>query len=229
MATKLLERVKSYDKIAMNQGVVLDFPLFEGTGNIIHDVSKYHSNGVITGASWAAGLHGHALDFDPTIPSYVEIPAAHTQLDFTAEAFSIIARIKINDLSTNRQIYCRGVNIEDGYYIGVRTDGAIRFTTAQSGVVQQSYSDAGGIVIDTWYTIGVSRDGASGKIYVAGVDVTETPAVHINPATSARTAKIGIYDTLTINKLDGKIEFLRIFGGVALSEADHLAWHNKLA
>ena len=84
-------KMPTYVKLAEAFGV--------GAGTDLFDKSRFRSHGAITGAVWAAGLHGYCLDFDPTIPSYVEIPAAHTQLDFTSEDFSLIARIYIDDLS----------------------------------------------------------------------------------------------------------------------------------
>ena len=87
----------------------------------------------------------------------------------------------------------------------------------------------GDMVTGTWYTVGVSRDGAAARIYVNGVDEVRVEGTHINPLTSARSAKIGIHDDKASNPFDGQIEFLRIFGGIALSASEHLAYHNALA
>ena len=207
----------------------LDMAFGVGAGAVLGDKSRYRSHGAITGASWAAGLHGYCLDFNPALPSYVEIPAAHTQLNFTAEDFSLTARIYIDSMPVAPQIFGRGKTNKDGYELFVYTDGRIVFYTDQAAANQQTLSAVGDIVVATWYTLGVSRAGASVRLYRNGVDVTATPGVHINPLTCARTAKIGIYDDLSGAPLDGKIEFLRIFRGIALAASEHLAWHNALA
>jgi len=47
--------VKLYDRLPLNQGVVFDLPMFEGTGTLVRDISKTHANGVFgTGAATPA-------------------------------------------------------------------------------------------------------------------------------------------------------------------------------
>ena len=211
----------SYLALAMAFGV--------GAGTSLYDKSRYRSHGAITGASWAAGVHGYCLDFNAALPSYVEIPAAHTQLEFTAEDFSIIVRVNFDALAAFEKVFIRGLFNTDGYLLHVDRTGLILLATNQALANQCSFSNAGMIVPGTWYTIGCSRSGAVGKVYRNGVDITTTSAVHINPATCARTAKIGIDDNKVDSPVDGKIEFLRIFRGIALQASEHLAWHNALA
>lgn len=195
----------------------------------LFDKSRYRSHGTITGAAWATGLHGKALDFVGATPSYVEIAAAYDQLDFTSEDFSIIARIKADSLVIFPFVFTRGVYVVDGYEFYIRDAGNIRVRTNQASASQQTTSSAGGVVIGTWYTIGFSRSGEDVSLFIDGVEDTLTPGVHIDPKTSSRTAKIGIYDDKSSQALDGKIEFLRIFRGIALPASTHLAYHNALA
>jgi len=210
----------SYVKLAEAFGV--------GAGTDLFDKSRYRSHGAITGAAWAAGVHGFCLDFNPATPSYVLIPAAHTQLNFIADDFSIIARIYVDDLTIHRSVFVRGVWDDDGWLFTIRSAGQMRFMTFQALANQFTQSAAADIVIGTWYTVGFSRAGANARVYRNGVDVTAVPGVHINPATCARSAKIGIWDDVLTQPFDGKIEFLRVFGGIALAASEHLAWHNAL-
>jgi len=202
-----------------------------GAGNaaILGDKSRYRSHGAITTAVVAAGLHGLCLDFDPTTPDYVIIPAAHTQLNFIAGDFSIIARVRFDSLAVNREIFCRGLFTATGYDFLAFSTGQIVFRTWQALGNQESRSSVGSIIINTWYTAGISRTGASVRVYVDGIEDTFLAGVHINPVTCARSAKIGIYEDLATFPYDGRIEFLRVFGGIALQPSEHLAWHNALA
>jgi len=200
-----------------------------GAGTSLLDKSRYRSHGAITGAVWAAGLHGYCLDFNPALPSHVVIPAAHTQLNFTSRDFSMIVRVKFDSLATHRTILERGAINTDGYLFWVNDAGSMEAYTSQALASQWSNSAAGSIVIDTWYTLGLSRHGASMRLHRNGLDITNIEGVHINPATCARSAKIGIRDDLVGNPADGQMEFLRIFGGIALPASSHLAWHNALA
>ena len=224
----LLPRVKvpvlpmpSYVKLAMAFGV--------GAGATLFDKSRYRSHGAITTAAWAAGLHGYCLDFNAANPDYVEIPAAHTQLNFISQDFSGVARIRCDNLAGNNTIFCRGLSLTDGYFWYISSTGYLEFRTCNAPAEQRTYSNVGDFVINTWYTVGFTRNGASVKLYRNGVELGYfVVGVHIDPATCARTAKIGIFDDLTTLVHDGKIEFLRIFQ-VALAASEHLAWHNALA
>lgn len=214
-------KLPSYVKLDMAFGV--------GAGSSLFDKSRYRSHGTISGAAWATGLHGKCLDFNPATPSYVEIPAAYDQLDFTSEDFSIIARINLDDLTDNRMVFMRSELNANGYFFRIGSDGTIQAWTSQAGAYQYSYSLPADIVTGSYFTVGCSRDGASIRLYRNGVDKTNTVGDHINPVTSPESALIGVWQGKVLNPFDGKIEFLRVFGGIALSASEHLAWHNALA
>lgn len=214
---------------ALPSYVKLDMAFGVGAGGQLFDKSRYRSHGAINGPEWAAGLHGYCLDFVPGTLDHVLIPAAYTHLDFTADDFSIIARIKADSLIGNPQLFCRAFASADGYYLRLRDTGRIDFATNQLAASQTTISAVGEIVVANWYTVGMSRVVGAVTLFKNGVDVTAVPDIHENPLTCARSAKIGIYDTLLVAPFDGKIEFLRIFGGVALQPSEHLAWHRALA
>uniref|UniRef100_A0A6M3XQ34 Putative lectin/glucanase superfamily protein n=1 Tax=viral metagenome TaxID=1070528 RepID=A0A6M3XQ34_9ZZZZ len=199
-----------------------------GTGTKLPDLSRYRAHGTISGADWATGAHGKCLDFDSSVPDFVKIPASYTHLNFISEDFSIICRVYPDDISSQPELFGRGRNNNEGYYLWVYSNGAIYFRTNQSGARQDTISSAGDISTGAWYTVGVSRDGAAAAIYLNGVDVTATAATHVDPATCSRAAYIGVYDDEALLAFDGKIEFLRIFGR-ALPASEHLAYHNALA
>lgn len=215
-----LER-PSYEVLNMAFGV--------GAGAILGDKSRYRSHGTITTATWAAGVHGYCLDFNQANPDYVSIPAAHTQLNFIAEDFSYIARVRVDALAQTPGLTCRGLHNTDGWFVQIAIGGQVQVFTNQALAAQFSTSSAGSIVAGNWYTIGFSRAGASVNLYINGVLDTPVAGVHINPLTSARIARIGIYDDTVGNPLDGRMEFLRIFRGIALAASEHLAWHRALA
>jgi len=213
--------VPSYIKLDMAFGL--------GSGTTLFDKSRYRSHGTIYGADWAAGLHGYALDFDAASRDYVLILSRYTQVDFTSEKYSIIARIYPTSLATQRFIITRRIASVSGWDFRIQIDGRISAFTTQAGANQQSHSAVGDITTNSWFTVGLSRNGASIRLFVNGVDKTTTAATHIDPATSGALCLIGIYQDGATYPFDGKIEFLRIFGGVALSTSEHLAYHNALA
>lgn len=215
-------------------GIVLDSGLHVGPeppATVLYDRSRYRSNGDFASdghPNWVQRPSGlWVLDFDSGTPDYVEISAATTkQLNFTSEDFSIVARVYPDVISTNPFIFIRGDNLVDGYAL-LFFGSKVLFYTFQSGVWQQTLSTAGGITTANWYTIGISRVGASVKTYLDGVDDTDAAGTHINPATCARSAKIGVQDDKSTQPLDGKIAFLRIYK-YALSAGQHNKIHNVL-
>lgn len=209
--------------------IALDMAFGVGAGAVLGDKSRYNSHGAITTATWVAGVHGMRLNFVPGNPDYVTIPAANTQLDFTAEDFSIVCRLRIDDRTVNRTILNRGVSLTDGYVFLVLAGGQLLFVTSQAALNQQTASIGAATAINTEYTIGMSRIGADVTIYRNGIDITGIAGVHIDPLTAARDATIGIRADLVSNPWDGQIEFFRIFRNVALTTSEHLAWHNALA
>lgn len=217
----IVPKPPSYLKLDMAFGI--------GAGTTLFDESRYRSHGTISGADWADGAHGKCLDFELSDKDYVSIAAAYDQLDFTTEDFSIIARVYLESLTATAIPFIRGSYDADGSELQITSAGSLLIRTNQSTGHQDSHSAAGAIVTGAWYTIGFSRDGASIIPYKNGVDIHSTVGVHQNPDTSARLAYIGAYDGGAALNLDGKIEFLRVFGGIALPASTHLAWHNALA
>ncbi len=199
-----------------------------GAGTKLYDKSRYHTHGTISGAAWATGLHGTCLSFNATTPDYVEITPTPSQLNFTSEGFSIVMRVYLHAQTNWSYLLARGLNNNDGYYLHNGADGSLDFATCQSGATQDTLCAAGTLTTNTWYTIGISRDGSSVKIYVNGVDVTATAGTHVNPTTCARTTKLMIHDNKSSSPTDGLVDFFAVFG-VALTASEQLAWHNALA
>ncbi len=212
-------------KTALSMGV-------EPADLVLTDKSRYRSNGDFRAAGqpdWVRLPSGlWVLDFNPDNPDYVEIPASHTQLNFTSEDFSLVARVKVDDLTTIRYLFTRGLINTDGWFTYILSNGQVSVFTNQAAAFQVSRSSAGAIVTGVWYTVGFSRAGASVRIYVDGVDDTDTVGVHIDPLTNARAAKIGVHDDLTQWPLDGKIAYLEIVK-YALSAGQHLKKHIELS
>jgi len=199
-----------------------------GSGSKLYDRSRYRNHGDISGAAWAAGLHGYCLDFDAALPSYVEIPATATQLNFTSEPFSIVARIYPTAFTGGRCIYERGQIAVDGYLFMLGSPGALYCYVSQAGAFQENHTGVNVLTANAWSTIGISRSGVRIRFYINGVDSTSTLNDITDPASCARTAKIAIRNDLATTPFDGLIEFLRIFS-IALSASEHLGWHNALS
>lgn len=201
--------------------LVLYLPLYLLKGTKFKSVDRYASTCTVTGATWKP----NGRDFNSATPDYIEIPSTETQLNFTSEDFSIVARAKLDAISSYHSIFMRGLWNTDGYWFTIDVNGALQFLTFQAGANQLSDTDDSKVTTATWYTFGLSRDGSSGKVFINGVDETTTSGSHTNPKTSSRTAKIGIYDSKVAYPFDGKIYLLAVWGK-ALSTEEHLHMHN---
>ena len=187
--------------------------------------SRYSSNGTITTATWQRLQTGlWALDFNSDTPDHVEITCP--QCNFTSEDYSIVTGIKIDDLSAFGEIFIRGLIATDGFDFVLSPPGQVLASTFQAAASQYSRTPTGILSINTWYTLGLSRSGNSIKVFVDGIDETTFAGVHVDPLTSARTAKIGVCDDLTTYPFDGQIAFLKVFN-YTLSAAQHYKIHQS--
>ncbi|MCK4722488.1 MAG: hypothetical protein KAT75_04250 [Dehalococcoidia bacterium] len=209
--------------------IALDLAFGAGNPAILGDKSRYNSHGIIVGAVPAIGLHGLCLDFNAAGPDRVRFPwATCTQLAFTGEDFSFVIRIRFDSLVGSPQIVSKYLWNTHGYWFRCNAGGDLSVLTFQAAANQSSSSALGSVVINTWYTLGVSRNGASIRIYQNGVDITAVAGVHINPVLTNRNFLLGCDNAIAAGH-DGLIEFFRAFTGVALATSEHLAWHNALA
>lgn len=172
-------------------------------------------------------------DFNAGTPSYIEL-ASETVMDFTSGDFSIIMRMKFGVIDTIMRPLVRGEPTADGWWFYKPADNTIQFFTAQSGA-QQSVTSSTSVTTDIWYTLGFSRSGigsgaagASGiVIYINGTNDTPILGNHTDPATCARTLKIGIRDNKTGNPFDGIIQDVLVYNKtLSASAQQHI--HNIL-
>ena len=150
------------------------------------------NNGAITGATWevlSSGLPILRYDGDN---DYID-GGTNSLLNFTTGAFTISIWVKPANLAQYAFLFCRGLDKVDGYYLAQNSAGLV-FATSQALVAQ--VTSAVNCVSTSWQNIMVVRDGASVRLLVNGVDVVSSAGTHINPTTSARSLKIGVYDNL---------------------------------
>ena len=206
-------------------GLVLYLPLWALKNNTtFRSVDANRMTTTVNGATNIWTPNGR--NFTPGTPDYLEIAAAYTQLDFTSEDFSIIARIKIDDLTSTQRIIIRGLRDNDGYELYIQATGSVRFITNQATAFQYTDSFTGQVTTTAYYTVGISRSGTSVIPFIDGVNKRDIAGTHTNPLTSTRSAKVGIADNLIDNPFDGKIQFVMAYNR-ALSAGEHLDIHNR--
>ncbi len=145
-----------------SQNLISKWDLNEGTGNIASDAVGGNT-GTILGAYWLPGISGTCLSFDGE-NDYVSIPNNAT-LNFTNK-LTIMAWAKPHEYK-EAKIAQKGD--WDGHGIGITKwngwKGHIRLDSETSVSVESS---SGRPILDEWYHISVTYDGASLKLYING-------------------------------------------------------------
>ena len=204
------------------EGLVLYLPLWAIQNNVaFQSVDAYKSLCANTTSRWTPS----GRDFTSATPDYLEVTCP--QCCFTSEDYSIVARVKFDDVSGFREIFIRGLLGTDGYGF-VLVSGQVMGSTFQAGASQYSRTPVSFLSADTGYTLGLSRTGNSIRIYADGADETTVVGTHTNPLTNARTAKIGVYDDKTTYPLDGQIQDVLVYNR-CLPAVEHLDMHNRLS
>lgn len=205
-----------YDKYSINHQLLFDLTLEETVGGdlaYVYDRAKPHHRCVLHGATigWTLMPSGLTV-IDCTVDDWIDCLAADTgDLDFVAGDFSMGMWVNLDDLSANRMLLCRGLLNIDGWHCAILMDGSVVFYTSQLGANQSSLSALAQIIVGTSYLIGFSRSGASIKIFINGVEVTNTIGVHTNPLTADRELHIGIYDNEAGSPWNGQLWRPRIW------------------
>jgi hypothetical protein len=189
-----------------------------GAGSTLADFSTNNATGTAklwgggntaTDSAHVAGKYGNGFSFDGG-DDYIDA-GNNSAFNFTSQDFSIAMWIKPDTVSTEKILFSKGLYQTDGYYLYQTATAGLSLKTNQSGVAQTSTTSNGSISSGQWQHVVVTRAGSTVTIYVNGMDTTSTHATHINPTTSARTAKIGMYDSLNYLGYDGTMDDVRVY------------------
>ncbi len=166
---------KSYDKLDINVGIVLDLPHFEGAGLAVHDVSRYHQECALTHAPvWtqlASGIWVLAYD---GANDYLQCPAAEsTALNFTTEDFTLLAWVYAGPTAgAADMIMCQSqIDVCGWEFYAFHDTLSLNLRTNQAGS-HTGIGAAGCYTRSQWFLAGVTRKGATGQFYVNGNPVT---------------------------------------------------------
>ena len=132
-----------------------------------------------------------------------------TVLGFTSQDFTIEAWIRADNVTGGMIIFQRCSWKYDGYRLRTEPSGILSCATYQSGTSQISRTSSDVLTAGKWYHVAVVRQGASVRLWVDGVDKTDTAGSHIDPAYVAnRVAQIG---SSVPDMLDGCISEVRVW------------------
>ena len=229
--------VKSYDKIDVNFGILLDLPFNEGSGLLTRDIAKpHHQDVTLVGPNWDKITLSNAgfLNFDG-LTDYLVCPAADTlDLDFTAEDYSIVCWINWEDTGVAGEIVVGRYDIDvahSGWELYLAWTGVNSLTLRHhhAGTLvppitgnPRSACYSVGWTRGVWCLLGVSRTGGGeAQHYRNGIPLTMVTGGLVNPEPCAEDLIIGVRWTKNATYYKGGMKQLRIFNRL-LSANEHL-------
>jgi len=178
---------------------------------------RFHHSATVTGTTLTrltSGVDAPSFDGDDSISL-----TNNSIFNFISEDFSILMWIKPSVITdTDYELFNRGVVAAEGYRFFHR-NGGTQFWTL-NGASQQTLSSLG-MVVDTWYLVGVSRSGGSVILYRNGVNTNSTSGNHSNPTSNTRTAYIGVYTDGSSAHYSGIIGEVWVYKDKSLTAVEH--------
>ena len=168
--------VKSFDKLAMfESGLVLYLPLWDSAiseGNKVLDRSRYHNNGLVTGALWQPD--GRIFDGD----DYIDITPVLTNALAATISGTIGFWVKVPDATPGGAMAFIAFGDTDGneyLRLLLRTDGRFQCNSAIAGDTCWSLDTNNAVFSDNvWAYPELIHDGISASVRINGVPVDQT-------------------------------------------------------
>ena len=138
----------------------------------------------VTGALWTP--QGRSFDGDDLMT--LNDNSTGSPLNFTSGDFSLELWFQTTNLTANNMILFRmPLSNEAGWYLYVLANGRLSLRTAQAGpTLQSTTSSVGAIVTNTKYHIAATRSGATGRLFINGVEASySAQGSHNNPVSTA--------------------------------------------
>lgn len=165
---------------------------------------------------------GYGLLFDGT-DDYVTF-GGDGNFNFTTGAFTVEFPFYFEaNPGSEKKIVSRGSDSNDGWSVVLTTAGKIGLRTNQASAQQTTLSTALTPGVPVW--VSVTRSAAAGKVFVNGLNVTDSAATHVNPLTASRTLYLGRNNAGT-DFIHAIVPELRIWSG-ARSREDINATMNR--
>lgn len=209
--------IKAPSQLGTSSGLVGYWKFDEGSGTKVLDSSGNSNIGTITGATWASGKLGKALNFNG-VNDYVAYSSNDVPNSFFTSGFTISAWIKPNSIGeTQGRILDRttSTGINDGFSYRVSsTDNCLQLSVAGGTNI---YSDIGSITFGEWQHVLVTvASNALVTHYINGI-VSGTPGLTSSLSGIDTTNYLcignrgGVSTCNTDRSFDGLIDDVRIY------------------
>ncbi len=217
-----------YDDVSINASILLDLPMTEGIGTILHDVAKPHHLVTLVGdPTWTAQVSGlMTLNLDGETQYGVCANANCVDLGFTSGDYTILGVLNwiVDDTS---QIVIARYELSVGGWELYLTQGApgvtnylsLRHHHAGGAALRTAQYSTGWTPATTW-VFGVSRSGAAIQFYRNGEPVTTIGDLMIDPEATDQDMVIGVRYSKNANFFKSILYRPRVIGA-ALTASQH--------
>lgn len=170
---------------------------------------------VYGGVTWVSGRVDQCADFDGT-DAYIELPSSVGNFS-VSDDFTLAFWVNADSIDTGTAIL--GKYGGTGYYLEF-VDSKLNFCFKQSGGT--SFWTRGQTVLTTgtWHHIITTWDGTDQKIYINGAEESYDKLGSITgDIITTANLRLGSYSSI---RLDGRLDSVKIFDGIALDDAQVL-------
>ncbi len=223
--------VAFYDKLPLNEDIVLDWSLTEGLGALVHDVSKSGSIGTLIGdiavgypAQIGHGYYGVFL-FNAW-HQYINCPAADCpNLNFQAGDYSLSCWLNWSIVESSQILMGKYVLDVSGWECYLTNAAGVDYITVRhhhaGGATARTASYSTGWSVSTLHLFGYSRSGGVVQHYRNGQPITTVVGVLLDPeSNAANDLRCGTRYTEDANWLNGYLGRPRAWSR-ALTDVDH--------
>ena len=184
----------------------------ETSGTTAADATGNSWNGtLVNGPLWATGKSGNAVDLDGT-NDYVSLP---TGVLSSCTTCTVAAWVNLDAVSTWMRIFDFGTGTSTYMFLtpknGSKAKSALRSRTMAR--VNKSLMGTSALATGGWHHVAVTLNGATGTLYVDGVQVGQNTAMTLKPSDMGSTTQnwIGRSQFSADPYLNGKVDDFRIY------------------
>ena len=194
----------------------------ESVGTVAADSTGNGSTGtLVNGPTWAAGKTGNAINLDGS-NDHVTLPGGAIG-GLTTATFA--AWVNLDALANWQRVFDFGTGTNNYLFLTPRfsSTGTVRFAIRTPSVGEQIINGTSALATGSWQHVAVVLNGATGTLYLNGVQVGQNTAMTLNPSSLGVTTQNYLGKSQWNDPyLDGRIDDFRIMGR-ALT-ATEIAW-----
>jgi fibronectin type 3 domain-containing protein len=184
----------------------------ESAGTVAADSTDNGRAGtLVNGPTWVAGKTGNAVNLDGT-NDYVTLPTGAINGLTTA---TLAAWVNLDTLANWQRVFDFGTGTNNYLFLTPRfsSTGTVRFAIRTPSVGEQIINGTAALATGSWQHVAVVLNGATGTLYVNGVQVGQNTAMTLNPSSLGATT-LNYLGKSQFNDpyLDGRIDDFRVIG-----------------